>query len=161
MDYISVNCNRVRGLGNVLSPSNADDYLTHFCRLESDHATIESFNHTVLTLHSYFENIGYYLLNVLGISKLIKGLSYDVDSMTVSYNILNVTESITMRDMVGVIKNIRVEGDVIKYDTYNTSSNLNKPIFNMGDLQNLLHCLTEIKMQGDVLEYNEITEVII
>ncbi|MBQ6345013.1 MAG: hypothetical protein IJI96_02760 [Methanobrevibacter sp.] len=161
MEYVVVNCKRVRGLGNVLSPSNSDEYLTHFCSIKSGIQTIESFNHNVFTLHSYFESIGYYLLNVLGISQLVKNLRYNADSMAISYDLLEIRDTMTMRDMVGVTKNIRVEGDVIKYDTYSTSSDLNRTIFNMSDLQNLLNCLTGLSVDGDIVKYTEITEVVI
>lgn len=160
MEYVTVNCKRVRGLGNVLAPSISDDYITHFCRVESEKEDIESFNHTVLTLRSYFENIGYYLLNVLGVDQLIKNIRYDTNSMAVSYDILKVSESMTMRDMVGVTKDIYVDGDVVKYNTYSTSSDLNKTIFNMTDLNNLVGCLTKMYMDGDIWKYEKITEVV-
>lgn len=147
MERISINPREVRCLGNIVDPKNASDFQGNVS------GTTEVINGQNMNVFSCLPGIGDYF-NHIGVTRLVKTLTCSGD--VISYTTMDVSLDMVVSDLVGCVKNLRFENEVIKYDTFTSSSNGDNNVLSNSDISNLSGVVTSLSLSGDTIVFTKI-----
>ena len=158
VEKIIVNPEEIRGGGNIASSKEVRSFRVSECNITGGSAVIKGVTERVYSaVYSSNSVIGVFLKSI-GVNSVVKTVSVDGD--VIKYTPLTVTDSLTMSQLNGCVKNIRCLGDVIYYDTFVTSST--GMSFTEQDKQNLVGVVKELSLletsNGDIITYMQINQ---
>ena len=158
VEKIIVNPDEIRGGGNIALSKEVRSFRVSECNITGGSAVINGVTERVYSaVYASNSVIGVFLKSI-GVTSVVKSVT--LDGHVIKYTPLTVTDSLTMSQLNGCVKNILKVGHIVYYDTYSTSST--GMSFTEQDKQNLVGVVKELSLleasTGDIIQVDTISQ---